>query len=98
MQFNKPMGIDPIIHPIIGYIPTPTDQLRFAAQLQSVEDFINKYWPADSSWDVYEDGEDKGEEKPIQILFEEIKQQNKTLEEKYNKKIKEDFSIVMEKI
>lgn len=96
MQFKNPMGIDPIVHPLIGYISTPTDKLNFLAQIDAIEKNINKYWPEDNSWDQYENVED---EKDIQIKFETINEEKQTLSDKYNvNKIIDEYNIVLTKV
>ena len=101
MKFNKPLGIDPIVNPILGYIPIPTDYLNFANQLKSIEDNINKYWPQDNSWDdLYEINE---EEEEIKIKFENkkenVKEDKKELNEKFNvNNILDEYNIVLTKV
>ena len=97
MEFKKPMGIDPIVGPIIGYVPTPTDQLRFLSQLQAYEDNMNKYWPIDESWDKYDQDQDQDEELS-QIKFENLKIQKELVQEAYNKPIKEEVSMILERV
>lgn len=94
MKFDKPMGIDPIINPILGYVPTPTDYLNFMGQLQSIENNINKFWPKDDSWDIYE----IDDEEETKITFESIKEEKKELQEKFNiNNISDEFTITMVK-
>lgn len=93
-------GIDPIINPIIGYIPTEDDIKRFNQQMQHLEDTINEYWPRDPNWDdLYENETDEDNNtEPVKITFQNlIRLTNKTLTEQMPKP-EDDFSIVMERV
>lgn len=97
MQFKNPMGIDPIVHPLIGYVPTPTDKLNFLSQIETMKKNIDKYWPEDNSWDEYEQATEN--EENVQIKFETISEHKKTLSEKYNvNKISDEYDIVLTKV
>jgi len=97
MQFKNSMGIDPIVHPLIGYVPTPTDQLKFLNQIETIQKNIAKYWPEDNSWDQYE--VDDITDNIQQIVFKEVKEEKHTLSDKYNiNKVLDDYDIVLTKV